>query len=541
MRFAKKQKLFQGVNMKNNQLVIRPSKIKRSDHIFALKIRTESNGLGVLKTLLVLLLIVIQAAILVVSYLNLIAFFKWYLTLSLILSLLTCIYVLSSNYHGQAKATWILFLLISLGFGYIIYFFSDKRILLAKSKRKLTKINNETKDLQSQIDLNSINDPEIKTTSAYLFNTNRSACHTNTKLTYYPSGASHFDAILEDLKQAKEFVFIEYFIISNGVLLERFLSILKEKASKGVDVRIIYDDMGSHSSLKSKTKREIIKAGIKLQPFNRLVPIFNIALNLRDHRKIVVVDGKVAYTGGTNLADEYVNEKHMHGYWKDAGIKVDGPAVDNLTLEFLKQWKFLTGTPIDYASYLNRATKHKNNSIVVPFVTSPHDSESIAENMYAKMISSADEKLYIMTPYFIPDETITNLIINKAKSGVDVRLILPDVADKKFVYTVSRNNAEKMIDAGVKLYTMTHSFVHSKVVLNENSAIVGSINIDLRSFNQQFESAVFTNDKGILESVNKDFEDTFEKSLEITAKNRKRNNPNNRLLAGIFNLISPFM
>lgn len=527
--------------MKTNHRITPASKIKKSDHIFALKIKTESNGLGVLKTLIVVFLIALQAAILVVSYLNLLAFFQWYFTFSIILSLVTSIYVLSSNYNGQAKALWILFLLISCGFGFIIYLMSDKRILFAKSKRKLKKINAETKDLKFGIDPNTIENSEIRTTATYLSNTAFSGTHTNTLQTYYPSGAKHFDAILDDLKNAKDFIFIEYFIISNGVLLQRFLKILKEKAQNGVDVRIIYDDMGSHGTLKYRTKREITKSGIKLQPFNRLVPIFNIALNLRDHRKIVVIDGKVAYTGGTNLADEYINEKRMHGYWKDTGIRLDGPAIDNLTLDFLKQWKFLTGKAIDYQAYLNKATKHKCNSIVVPFVTSPSDSESVASNMYAKMISSANKKLYIMTPYFIPDETITNLIIAKARSGVDVRLILPDVADKKFVYTVSRNNAEKMIDAGVKLFTMTHSFVHSKVVLNENSAIVGSINIDLRSFNQQFESAVFTDDQNIIESVNADFEDTFKKSQEITAKNRKRNKFKNRLLAGIFNIVSPFM
>ena len=517
------------------------SKIKKSDHIFALKIKTESNGLGILKTLLVLFLIVIQAAVLVLSYMYLLSFFTWYFTFSIIMTLITAIYVLSSSYNGQAKATWILFLLISLGFGYIIYWMSDKRILLSKSKRKLKKINAKTTDLKPIFNPELIENSKIRSTATYLKNASNSEIHKNTNLTYYSNGATQFDAILEDLKTAKEFVFIEYFIISNGILLNRFLKILKQKAQDGVDVRIIYDDMGSHGTLKSKTKKEITKAGIKLQPFNRLVPIFNIALNLRDHRKIVVIDGKIAYTGGTNLADEYVNEKRMHGYWKDTGIKIDGPAVDNFTIDYLNQWSFLTGKDVDYSSYLNKATKHKNNSIVVPFVTGPHEPESVAENIYAQMIANADEKLYIMTPYFIPTETITKLIIAKAKAGVDVRLILTDVADKKFVYTVSRNNAEKLIDAGVKFYTMKHSFVHSKIVLNENSAIVGSINIDLRSFNQQFESAVFTNDTIVLQNVFEDFKKTIEASTEITAKNRKSNHFANRLLAGIFNLVSPFM
>ena len=304
---------------------------------------------------------------------------------------------------------------------------------------------------------------------------------------------------------------------------------------------MIYDDMGSHGTLLSKAKKEISAAGIKLVPFNRLVPVFNIALNLRNHRKIVVIDGRVAFTGGANLADEYVNEKRMHGYWKDAGIKIEGPATDNFTLAYLAEWQFLTNKEIDYKAYLGKCQGMKSDGVVVPFVSGPNYTFSISQNIYANEIANAKEKLYIMTPYFIPDETITNLLINKAKSGVDVRIILPDVADKKFVYIVSRNNIEKLTKFGVKAYTMTHSFVHSKVILTENSAIVGSINMDLRSFNQQFESAVFTNEQNTLESIEKDFNHTISYSKEITNENQKRKNPFFRLMAGLFNLISPFM
>ena len=184
---------------------------------------------------------------------------------------------------------------------------------------------------------------------------------------------------------------------------------------------------------------------------------------------------------------------------------------------------------------------NETNEICVPFVSGPNYDYSIAQNIYANQIANAKEKLYIMTPYFIPDETITNLIISRAKSGVDVRIILPEIADKKFVYVVSRSNAEKLLKHGVKIFTMKSSFVHSKIILNENSAIVGSINIDLRSFNQQFESAVFTDGKSIIESLNKDFDYTFERSIEINEKNKKRNSILYRILAGLFNLISPFM
>lgn len=525
----------------NDNKLIKTGKIRQNENILALKVRTESNGFGVFKTLLVIFLILLQMTTFVLSYLYLVSFFQWYFVFSIVMTIACCFHALSSNYHGQAKATWVLFLLATFSFGYIFYFISDKRILFARSRKKINKILNETKQLRSETHLENIKEKDIITTCKFLDNIGNFPAYQNSKTTYYSSGASLFDEIISEIQSAKEFIFMEYFIISDGVLLKRLLDVLKQKAKEGVEVKIIYDDMGSHKTLSRKTKKEILGAGIELKPFNRLVPMFNIALNLRNHRKIVVVDGRVSFTGGANLADEYINEKRMHGYWKDEGIKIEGQATDSLSLTFLTNWKFLTNEEIDYNHYLNKCQDIKTDGVVVPFFSAPNYNISISHSMILNQIASAKEKLYIMTPYFIPDETITNMIITKAISGVDVKIILPGVADKKFVYIVSRNNVEKLEKYGVKIYTMTHSFVHSKVVLTENSAIVGSINIDLRSFFQQFESAVFLNQKSTLKQIENDFDYTISKSEQITKTNTKRKNLFFRILAGIFNLISPFM
>ena len=305
-------------------------------------------------------------------------------------------------------------------------------------------------------------------------------------------------AIMNLLNQSKKYVYITtpYLIVDNELMRA-----IENTAIRGVDIRIIYDDMGCHGKLKNKTKKAIKKLGIKMQPYNKFVPVFNLAQNLRDHRKIVVVDGKVAFTGGANLADEYINEKQIYGYWKDAGIKIEGNATNNLTLAFLRQWEYLTKQEVNYESFLINNNYYQNDSVVVPFVSGPEYTSSVAKEMFVNIMSSAEEKLYIFTPYFVPEETITNILIAKAKSGVDVRIILPDVADKKYVYVVSRDYAERLISSGVKVYTMTNSFVHSKVIANEHSCIVGSINTDLRSFYQQFESAVYTNDQSVLTMI----------------------------------------
>ena len=350
----------------------------------------------------------------------------------------------------------------------------------------------------------------------------------------------HQDMLLE-LEKANRFIFLEFFIVADGALFNRIFSILKEKVSAGVDVRVIYDDLGSHKVLSKKAKITLKNAGIKIQPFNRVTPIFSITLNYRDHRKIIIVDGKTAYTGGCNLADEYINEKRMHGYWKDSGVRLDGKAVDGFTLMFLRQWEFLTKTKEDYSQFLGKAKQTVIDSVFVPYADGLDYSKNIGKNVYENMVASAKEKIYIMTPYFIVDDTLTNLLINKAMSGVDVRIIIPEIPDKAFVYGVTRNNAEKLIDHGVKVYCMKQSFVHSKLLLTENSAVVGSINMDLRSFYQQFECAVYTDDKKVKQEVLIDFESTFNDCQLITEKNKLRNHLIYRAFAGVMQIFAPFM
>jgi len=517
--------------------------MKYDYHIAMIKEKTESNSFGVLKTIVVLLLILLQASILVFTNLYLLNLFRWYFAYSMFLTLIACVHVLSSDYHGQSKATWILFLVISLGFGYVVYIMSDKHILFANSRKKYNKIFNNIRGIQGQNNINNkINlNKEVCLNCNYLYNSGWFKSHFSSKTMYFNSGSSFFQDVLKEIESAKEFIFLEFYIISDGVLLNKMFDILKNKVEKGVDVRIIHDDMGCHGRLKRKTKKLILDSGIKLIEFNRLVPVFNIALNLRDHRKIIVIDGKTAYTGGANLADEYIDEKRPHGYWKDSGIKIEGQATDNFTISFLVQWQFLTNESVNYQKFINKSQNYVVNNVVVPFVSGPHYNFSISRDIYINIISNSVKYLYIMTPYFIPDETIINLILNKAQSGVDVRIVLPEIADKKFVYIVSRNNAEKLLKSGVKIFVMKNSFVHSKVIVNEHECVVGSINLDLRSFYQLFESAVYTSQESTLDDVKKDFSEVFKLSLQITDENKRRNSFIYRILAGLFNLISPFM
>ena len=316
------------------------------------KIKTDGNGFGALKTLIVVALIALQTAIFVLIYLYLADAFRWYLAFSMAMTLLTCVYVLSSRKNGLSKAVWVMFLLLSCGLGYIIYILSDERFFFRKAKKKYKKIFQRAEKYQTEYKPPENASLAVINDSKYLYNAGGFTAYNDTAVKYFPSGAQLFDDVLERLKSAKKFVFIEFFILSEGVLLDRFLDVMLEKAKAGVDVRIIYDDMGSHSVLHGKTKKKIRAAGIKMRPFNRLLPQFSVGLNYRDHRKMIIVDGKTAYSGGSNFADEYINERRMFGYWKDTGIRLDGQAVDGFTLMFLKQWEYLNGVEEEYATYL---------------------------------------------------------------------------------------------------------------------------------------------------------------------------------------------
>lgn len=522
------------------EISIKKTQNTSPNNIKVVKVKTETNNLGVLKFIVLFLLMLVQISITFLAYLYFISFFRWYSLVALVLTLISCVHILSTPKNNYSKPIWIMFLIIFYSFGYIIYLFSDPRIFWFKSNRRYSKILKNSYQYQKEYK-HLCSDEKIVSNCNYLNTAGNFISYKNTDTKYFSSGASLYDSILESLKKAEKFIFIEYFIISDGVLLCRMLNILEEKAKNGVDVRIIYDDFGCYKTLKRKTKKRMLKAGIKLYSFNKITPFLSVLLNYRDHRKMIIIDGKVAYTGGANLADEYINEKRIHGYWKDCGIMIEGEAVDGFTLIYLRQYEFVSKQKQNYSKYLNLADSKNNDSVIVPFSDGLEFNENIGKNAFINVISHATKKLYIMTPYFIPDDAVLNLLRNKAQSGVDVRIILPDIADKKFVYIVSRSKAEQLIDCGVKLYVLKNAFVHSKIILSENDGIIGTINMDLRSFFQQFENAVYLNDFKTLKQINEDFAKTFNNSIEITKQNRKRNRVSNRIISGMLKIISPFM
>ncbi len=484
----------------------RSGKVKSSD-ARVVKIRTQTNRTAFVKTSFTLLLVFLQLGIIISLNFFFVTGWRYYVAFLAAVSIVTAVFVLSSHRSTQSKAVWVLFILLFFECGFLIYIMSNDRVMYARPRKKHREIYKKTREfVPPYADPNA--DSGVVKLCRYLNREGGFVPYNNTELKYFPSAAGMFDDVLENLKRAERFVFIEFFAISDGILLDRILRVLEDKMKSGVDVRIIYDDMGSRS-LSHKTKKRVKKCGGKIKVFNRLVSRFTFALNYRDHRKIIVIDGKVAYTGGCNLADEYVNEKRMHGYWKDTGLRLNGEAVDAMTLIFLRQWEYIVKKPVDYSSFIGIYERVNSSATVMPFATGPEFERVVYKAVLENVIASANEKLYFMTPYFVPDESILLMIGNAAMAGVDVRLVLPEVPDKAYVYVMTKDNAEKLIKLGVKINYVKDAFVHSKVVITEKCAVIGTANIDMRSFYQQFENAVLTDDKQVMADVFADFERTF--------------------------------
>ncbi len=342
----------------------------------------------------------------------------------------------------------------------------------------------------------------------------------NNDVVYYKIGEDGFEAMLEELKKAEKFIFLEYFIINHGTMWGSILEVLEEKAKSGVEVRVMYDDLGCMSTLKKSYPLELEKKGIKCIAFNRLNPVAGVIMNNRDHRKILVIDGKVAFSGGINISDEYINAMKLNGHWKDNAIKISGDAVWSYTVMFLTMWNAFKKEDGDYNKFKHEfLEKDSDNGYVIPYSETPLDDEPVGENIYLNIINQANNYVYIFTPYLIIDTDMINSLTLAAKRGVDVRVVVPGVPDKKVVYTLTESYIEPLVRGGVKVYKYTPGFVHAKVFVSDDKiATVGTINLDYRSLYLHFECGVYLENVKVIDDIKNDLIDTIEKSHEVSNK-----------------------
>ena len=459
----------------------------------------------------------------------------WYVSIAL--TVLTIAYVLIYEEDKQSKISWALLLLFSAGSGFYIYVLSRKAICYGYKRQRYAKIVKKAKPLVGSFHLWGCSDV-VRNDCCYLYDKAGFVPYYNTQVRYYPYAREILDNIIARVDNAEKFVFMEFFILADGVLLDRLISVFRRKVAQGVEIRVMYDDVGSAGVLSSSAKKRIKATGVKLKAFSPLCVPFYFGLNYRDHRKIVVVDGKTGYIGGFNLIDDCANQRRMEGIWKDAGLRLDGHAVDGLSLTFMRQWEFGAREKLDYTKYLDNYDRIKSDDVVVPYAGGPHIRENVCREVYKRIIEQAKDKLYIMTPYLVPDSKMTELLKEKAQAGVDVRIVLPGVPDYRYIYRVTQANALKLIKSGVKVYYSSGEFVHSKVMLSEHCAAVSSVNLDMRAFYQELENGVYLNGESVLKDIEKDFNEVFARGGQAKAEKPKFYTA---VIAGILRLVSPLM
>jgi cardiolipin synthase len=465
-----------------------------------------------------------------------------------ILSIVVCIHVLNKRTKAAYKITWIFLIMLFPIFGGILYIFFYSQ----SNPRKLRRIIEQNrKDSREAFYLGGdrLPDldktfPEFKPQAHYLQDYAGFPLYANTRSLYFDSGEAFFNCVAEKLKKAKKYIFLEFFILHRGIMLNPIISILEQKVKEGLDVRLMYDDLGCFITLPPGFKEHLEKKGIKCFVFNPFRPILSSLQNNRDHRKIIAIDGKVAFTGGINLADEYINAVERFGHWKDAAIMLEGEGAWSLTLIFLQMWNVQQNAKDDYVSFFpwkEKPCEVESDGFVQPYADSPINEENVGEHVYIQIINKAKKYVYINTPYLILDQNLLSALSLAAKSGVDVRIITPHRWDKWFVAITSRSYYHQLISAGVKVYEYTSGFNHGKTFVSDDAiATVGTTNLDFRSLYLHFECGVLLYRSGAVQSVKEDFLRTIPASNEISLKECSYN-ALQRISLDIMRIFAPLM
>ncbi len=452
-----------------------------------------------------------------------------------ILAGIIVLYIINKSDRPNSKMNWILLIVILPVFGVPLYLFCGEGRPTWNMKRKMDKYGKRNEKRIAEVtEKQSLPTPteRLSGTEYYLSVFAGFPSSHEGGVTYYDSGEKMFPAIKEDLLKAKKFILLEYFIVAHGKMWGDILKILLQKAGEGVQIRIIYDDFGCMTTLPPKYDRYLqsLHENIRVMAFNEVVPMFAVRMNNRDHRKILVVDGNVAFTGGINLADEYIGEKTRFGYWKDTGVRIEGGAARSFICMFFNVWNAFRKDKEDVGEYLLNSlnadlppSDGEKKLVIQPYADSPLDRKSVGESVYVDMINRAVRYVYIFTPYLLPDDVIRAALCRAAERGVDVRIVTPGIPDKKTVYRLTRANYGILLKSGVKIYEYTPGFVHAKsLVCDDESAVVGTINFDYRSLYLHFEDAVYFSGCQAVLDVRRDCEETFALSRQCTKENTKR-------------------
>lgn len=443
---------------------------------------------------------------------------------------ITVLNIANRDMVPETKVSWLITVIVLNVFGVAIYAVFSHNRPSRRNRRRFAALYERTKPFLYPV----VSDERLSAdwgrwaglSTSLRRSTSLAIAHTGTKTEYFATGELFFERLKEDLEGAKNFIFLEYFVVARGVMWNAILDILTRKAAEGVEVRMLYDDIGCMGKLRAGYARGLRKRGIKCVKFSPFVPVVSNVHNNRDHRKIAVIDGTIGYTGGINLADEYVNATHPFGHWKDTAIRMEGEGVKSLVLMFLQTYNFREKQAEDFTPYLSAEyPRFEGEGYVQPYGDGPRPlyERSIGEDVYLNIINEAKEYVYITTPYLIIDHRLREALLQAAGRGVDVRIVTPHIPDKKIPFALTRSNYMPLIKGGVKIYEYTPGFIHAKSFLADGEiGVVGTINLDYRSFLHHFENAVLMFQTRALIDLKRDFEETFEVSALQTEADAKK-------------------
>lgn len=496
---------------------------------------------------LILLLLVLQVLVLFGIFHWFEAFLPHIYGGAVIFTVCMILYLLNSRLDPTAKITWLVIILVLPLFGAILFFFVQSDLGHRALKSRSQQLTEETLDLlpknQEVAEMLKAENPGAAALAHYIARTGDFPVYNHTKVTYFPLGEDKFKELLVQLEQAKHFIFLEYFIIDEGIMWGKVLEILARKAKEGVDVRVMYDGTCEFTTLPHDYPKRLESLGIQAKMFAPFTPFVSTIYNYRDHRKILVIDGHTAFNGGINLADEYINVFPKHGHWKDTAVMLQGEAARSFTLMFLQMWSLDLKEP-DFSPCLEfPAVPHTEaKGFVIPYGDCPVDSYKVGEQVYMDILNRAHQYVHIMTPYLILDGELENALCFAAQRGVDVQIMLPGIPDKKVPYGLAWTHYAALLDAGVKIYEYTPGFIHAKVfVADGREAVVGTINLDYRSLYHHFECATYMYEGDCIPDIEADFQSTLKQCRTVTPEYIKSVPLSRKLRGCLLKSIAPLL
>lgn len=521
---------------------------------------TDTNGLSLLKRGqkglvhaifsrmgLFIILLLLQVSVLF-------SIFRWFENLlpqllggAALFTIVMVLYLLNSKIDSTAKITWLVVIMLLPVTGALLFLYTQSEIGHRVLKGRMEQLIQQTAALVPQNEETIVKlQKEAPGAAALAHYVNRNSCHPlweNTAVTYFPLGEEKWAEMLRQLEKAEHFIFMEYFIVDEGLMWGKILEILAQKAKKGVDVRVMYDGTCEFSTLPHDYPKRLRQLGIQCKMFAPVVPLISTHYNYRDHRKILIIDGQTVFNGGVNLADEYINHIEKFGHWKDTAVMLQGDAVKSFTLMFLQMWN-INEKEAEFEHFLEVpiVAPKQTAGYVLPYGDDPLDNDRVGERVYMDILNRATEYVHIMSPYLILDGEMETALKFAAERGVAVKLILPGIPDKSAPYSLAKTHYSSLLDSGVQIYEYTPGFVHAKVFVSDNrEAVVGTINLDYRSLYHHFECATWMYGTTCIPEIEQDFQNTLLKCRKITPDTIWLGKKILKLEGGIFKVIAPLL